>query len=313
MRRFSDMRMLRERGALYHALAAVVLAGLLASGGAGAMAPCKEGFKSSKKKVHDAIVLYRYECDDPTFKAFVMQIDLTSKDIEFFVTPYKQRRLVVSEFAKRVGALAATNGGFWRSEGGFTVSGGTAWPKYDDTDTSTVVGFGTWQKDLGRLKVEIRPTEEMLATPPKWMKNALSGEPVILKDGEPQSSDNNIFKFRHPRTGIGYTKDRETLFLAVVDGRQKGWSLGMRTEQFGTFFKSMGAQWALNLDGGSSSTMVIPSMGGLVNDPCFKKADERNVPNHLAIVDKGKSKVASFFKRVLRPWLLAGLGRNVTG
>jgi exopolysaccharide biosynthesis protein len=263
--------------------------------------------------VNDAIVLYKHVCVDPTYRAFVMQIDLTSEDIEFFVTPYKQRRLVVSEFARRVGAVAATNGGFWRSEGGFTVSGGTAWPKYSDTSTSTVVGFGPWQKGEGMLRVEIRPTEETLKAPPDWMENALSGEPVILEDGVPQGSDNNIFKYRHPRTGIGYTKDRKTLFLVVVDGRQKGWSLGMKTEQLGTLFKSLGAQWALNLDGGSSSTMVIPSMGGLVNDPCFKKADERNVPNHLAIISKGKSKVQSFLKRVVRPWLLAGLGRNFSG
>lgn len=313
MKLFNAIRLPWKAGAVRLPVAVIVAAAFLFSGPARAMAPCKEGFSSTKKKVHDAIVLTKHVCVDPTYRAFVMQIDLTSKDIEFFVTPYKQRRLVVSEFAKRVNAVAATNGGFWRSEGGFTVSGGTAWPKYSDTETSTVVGFGSWQKDEGRLKVEIRPTEETLAAPPEWMKNALSGEPVILKDGEPQGSDNNIFKFRHPRTGIGYTKDRKTLFLVVVDGRQKGWSLGLRTEQFGTLFKSLGAQWALNLDGGSSSTMVIPSMGGLVNDPCFKKADERNVPNHLAVIGKAKSKVAQFMKRVLRPWVLAGLGQNVTG
>jgi hypothetical protein len=35
---------------------------------------------------------------------------------------------------------------------------------------------------------------------------------------------------------------------------------------------------------------VVPSLGGLVNDPCFKKADERSVPNHLGIVRVKKNK-----------------------
>ena len=52
--------------------------------------------------------------DEPIFggRAFVLEVDVTSKTLELFVTPYKQRRLVVSEFAKRFNAVAAVNGGF---------------------------------------------------------------------------------------------------------------------------------------------------------------------------------------------------------
>jgi exopolysaccharide biosynthesis protein len=269
--------------------------------------PCKEGFESAEKKVAQAVVLHTQHCENPPYRSFILEVDLTSKKIGFLVTPYKKRRLVTSAFAEQFDAVAAVNGGFWSDKGGFTVSDGELWPKFPDTEEAAVVGFGDYDPASGAVAVDIRPPEEVLTDVPGWMKQALSGMPLLLEGGEPQSNDGEIFKTRHPRTGIGYTKDGKTLFIAVVDGRQKGWSLGLRTEQFGRLFASLGAWRALNLDGGQSSTMVIPSMGGVVNRPCFKKGPERNVPNHLAIVKVKKSKTAVLLEKILRPFAAGGL------
>jgi len=155
-----------------------------------------------------------------------------------------------------------------------------------------VLGFGGWKEEKGRHKVEIRPAEEVLEKVPAWMEHAVSGVPVVLKDGEVPEQDHKLFKTRHPRTGAGLTKDGKTMFLVAVDGRQPGWSWGLRTWQLGKMMKSLGAWNAINLDGGQSTTMVVPSEGGVVNKPCYKKGPERRVPNHLGIVrreTKGES------------------------
>jgi hypothetical protein len=65
--------------------------------------------------------------------------------------------------------------------------------------------------------------------------------------------------------------------------------------------ESHGAWRAANLDGGSSSTLVIPSMGGLVNKPSYKKADERSIANHLGILPAVKKKASA-------SWILDPLG-----
>jgi exopolysaccharide biosynthesis protein len=250
--------------------------------------PCKEGFKSESSKVQDGIRLIEHQCDDPLYRAFIVEIDLTRKSFGFFVTPYKMRRKATSEFAGKIDALVAVNGGFWEEQGGFTVSAGERWPKWGDTDSSTVIGFGGYED--GKRKVDIRPTKEVLGKTPDWMRHALTGIPMALEKGEPvKSLDKNVWKHRHPRTALGLSKSGDTFFMAAVDGRQGGWSWGLNTYQLGQLFRQVGAYEALNLDGGGSTTMVIPSLGGVVNRPCPRKGDERKVPNHLALIDLGKA------------------------
>jgi hypothetical protein len=260
--------------------------------GAGVKSPCEKGRKVESGSVSGGIKLVKESCEEPLYRAFLVELDLDEPGYAFQVTPWKKRRRTTSDFADMYGALVAINGGFWGGEwGGFTVADGQIWAKgVEDLDTSTVVGFGGREK--GRLRVEIRPTEEILTEPPKWMEHALTAIPTLLRDGEPveMEIEHTLFQHKHPRTAIGLSKDGSTLLLVVIDGRQPGWSKGLRTDQVAALLGSHGAWNAANLDGGSSSTLVIPSKGGLVNDPCYKKADERNVPNHLGIVHVGKKK-----------------------
>jgi hypothetical protein len=290
----------------------VVLLSTTPAGAGSTSPPCKKGFEQGKgTSVHAAITMYRQSCEDPPYKSVVLEIDLSSKDIDFVVTPYNQRRLPTSEFAKRFDAIAATNGGFWcKNWGGFTLSSGDQWPTYGDNEQVAVIGFGGWDSQNGRNHVEIRPAEEVLEAAPAGMVHALSGVPLVLESGQVQKDDFKLFKTRHPRTGVGLTKDGDTMFLVAVDGRQPGWSWGLRTWQLGELMKSLGAHTALNLDGGQSTTMVVPSLGGVVNKPCYKKGPERRVPNHLGIVErkKKKSKTAMLLhglERLLAPvaWL----------
>lgn len=294
------------------ACAALVLVMAAGRAGASAKGPCAKHREVETKALDKGIVLHEESCADPVYRAFVVEMDLDAPGHDFLVTPYKKRRRTTSSFAAMFDACVAVNGGFWGGEwGGFTVAAGELWPKNaQDFETSTVVGFGPRQS--GRLRVEIRPTAEVLTEPLGWMRHALTGIPLLLENGErvETESAHTLFVHKHPRTALGLGKDGSTLYIVVVDGRQPGYSKGLRTSQVGSLLASYGAWDALNLDGGSSSTLVIPSLGGLVNDPCFKKADERSVPNHLGIV-RTKVKKKGVVARLLGPLaLLADLVRG---
>lgn len=77
----------------------------------------------------------------------------------------------------------------------------------------------------------------------------------------------------HPRTGVGITDDGKVL-LVTVDGRFPEKAVGMSTTLFTHLFEVFGAEYALNLDGGGSTTMWIEGYG-IVNHPC----DERQWDN----------------------------------
>lgn len=60
-----------------------------------------------------------------------------------------------------------------------------------------------------------------------------------------------------PRTALGLSGDRRWFYALVVDGRQKGCSLGADMDDLVRFMKAAGASDALNMDGGGSATIVL--------------------------------------------------------
>jgi hypothetical protein len=86
---------------------------------------------------------------------------------------------------------------------------------------------------------------------------------------------------RHPRTAIGWDGRTGTLWMVVVDGRQPPYSAGMTLPELTELFEALGADEALNLDGGGSTTLVLG--GSLLNRPS-DPTGERAVANALALV-----------------------------
>jgi exopolysaccharide biosynthesis protein len=79
-----------------------------------------------------------------------------------------------------------------------------------------------------------------------------------------------------PRTAIGQTAEGH-IFLVVVDGRQKT-SIGATFRDLQAILHENGAVNAINLDGGSSTTMVY--QGAVVNNPSDEDS-ERLIPNAI--------------------------------
>ena len=97
--------------------------------------------------------------------------------------------------------------------------------------------------------------------------------------------DDNSGNAAAPRTFIGFKEDG-TGFVCVVDGRQSGYSVGITVEQEAQLAKVLGAQYALELDGGGSSTMVvrINDVLTLRNKP--SDGSMRKVSNVILLVEK---------------------------
>ncbi|MFH1183979.1 MAG: phosphodiester glycosidase family protein [Chloroflexota bacterium] len=116
--------------------------------------------------------------------------------------------------------------------------------------------------------------------------NAVSGESMLVMGGEalPDLDSAEL----HPRTAIGYSRNGRYLFLVVVDGRQPLYSDGITLAELAGLMISLGAQYAMNLDGGGSSTLVVEGDNGeprILNSPIdnYIPGRERPVANHLGI------------------------------
>ena len=89
---------------------------------------------------------------------------------------------------------------------------------------------------------------------------------------------------RHPRTAVGFDSIGGTLWLVVVDGRQAPRSVGMSLPELADMMLALGADEALNLDGGGSSAMSL--RGRIANRPS-DATGERTVANSLWLVRSG--------------------------
>ena len=90
-----------------------------------------------------------------------------------------------------------------------------------------------------------------------------------------------------PRTFIGFKEDG-TGFLCVVDGRQSGYSIGITVNQEAELASVLGAQYALELDGGGSSTVIVRINDELTLRNKPSDGSMRRVSNAILLVEKAE-------------------------
>jgi len=112
-----------------------------------------------------------------------------------------------------------------------------------------------------------------------WPRIVRNGHSIAAKVDSIEGTFPKFSEVRHPRTGVGFSKDRTVVYFITVDGRQES-SSGMNLEEFANFMLAVGVYQGLNLDGGGSTTMVIGSK--VVNSPS-DKTGERAVGNSLLL------------------------------
>lgn len=113
---------------------------------------------------------------------------------------------------------------------------------------------------------------------------AITGDRPLLVDGVRRVVNDRL---AHPRTAVGIDRDGRRLLLLVVDGRSSD-SRGYTMVELADMMTSLGAEDALNLDGGGSSTMwsrKADGSMGVINTP--SDGVERRVPNALGVIYTG--------------------------
>jgi exopolysaccharide biosynthesis protein len=219
------------------------------------------------KKHDDSII--RYNIKGKKFEnAYLLEIKDPTRVRVAITKKLGKEGQRTSQMAKDNQAVAAINGG------GFTdkSADGTLWAGTGAYPTGVVISNGqVLYNDLAettKASVMAIDKEGLLIVGEKSLgdlkqlgvKEALSFGPPLIVNGKVQKG---LDPGPNPRTAIGQKKDGSILML-VIDGR-KGVKLGASLQDVQEILVQYGAWNAINLDGGSSSTMYYE--GEVINDP----------------------------------------------
>jgi len=214
---------------------------------------------------HDSNIELK-EINGDKFDGYMLIINDPSRVKVGYTSKLGKEGQKTSKIAADNNAVAAINaGGF---EGG--VSTGTG-----STPSSVIISGGkvvfkpSWLKDdqksegvmgitnSGLLVVGNYSIHELLD---KGVAEAVAFGPTLILNGKLQSCTPGY----NPRTAVGQTKDGKMLLL-VLDGR-RGLKEGATLKEVQNIMLQFGAHNAVNLDGGSTTTMYLN--GEVINTPC---------------------------------------------
>lgn len=248
----------------------------------------------------------RFARDSPRPLLFhIITIDLTAPGLEFLVTPQG-----IDPGGKET--LADTVPGFLEKQGvQVAINGGFFYPHYVRTPFNYAPHVGEGVNTVG-----ISMSSGNLYSPPEngWAalciasvrsitleesgfcpegtKEAIAGSHLIVKNGQLLPSlEAEAFDASHssyfPRTVVAIDKEKQTMWWVLVDGRQWRYSEGIALHEIGDVLIEMGAESALNLDGGGSTTLAIEEKGRakVLNAPFQARVPTnlRPVANHLGL------------------------------
>lgn len=145
----------------------------------------------------------------------------------------------------------------------FVMSSGKPIANYRDERVDKAVSssyiYGMGINDAGEM------VTSSVKTP---YKDFISGYPCLVSNG---AADKITYATeldgRNPRTAIGY--DADHYYIMIVDGRTSK-NLGATFSQMQQWFISLGAEFAINLDGGGSTRILVD--GQVDNEPTENRA-----------------------------------------
>ncbi len=165
-----------------------------------------------------------------------------------------------------------------RVRNGVVVRNTVRLPSNTRIDGEMLVGRGDGAKALVGLKrgTKVTVRTRVQDTP----RMAITGNQFLVDDGLIKVIDDREM---HPRTAIGIDRDTHEILLLVVDGRQS-FSRGYTMVELAQKMIDLGADEALNLDGGGSSTMVAKRarVTDVINSP--SDGFQRSVANAVEVL-----------------------------
>jgi exopolysaccharide biosynthesis protein len=249
-----------------------------------------------RNQLFDGVIYYRRVHIKPRLLiAHIITVELNTPGLEFLVTPGDPNAEIplvaktTSEFVKEFDVQIAINGdGFtpWHTNGFFDY-----YPHSGDgvIPNGTAISQGVkYHENLSQPTFYITANNHVSFSQPGEERtyNAISGDRLIVENNVavPGLDD----EIPAPRTAIGINGEGSKLVIVVVDGRQFLYSQGATMSELAEILIFYGAEIAMNLDGGGSSTLVVESGLGVkvINSPIERNIPglERAVGNHLGII-----------------------------
>lgn len=222
--------------------------------------------KWNKEKVAKGIEWYQYHFtgEEKIFDAEefvnVLVVDQKKAKRRFALTALEGKLRRTSQAALDSGAIVAINGSFYNTRPPYNsacylkINGEVIFErsgKMGDRDGGAVL-----IDDRGRVSVEQGDPDD-----PQWVSartepSIIGSGPMMLQDGQRIDMGTGAFvTLRHPRTAIGTSGNK--VYLVTVDGPLQRQFTGSKPERLANILKWLGAENALNLDGGGSTTMYI--------------------------------------------------------
>jgi hypothetical protein len=226
----------------------------------------------------------------------VVHIDLTAPGLEFVVTPsrptggYDLPARTTSQFAGEFDVRVAINASYF-----YPFRAGSPFDHYPHRgDPVNVVGScvsaGRWYStpEPGYTLFWIDShNRAAIGEPAGHVWNAVSGRPVLLRDG--RVADGLDDEELNPRTAVGLDRAGTRVTWVVIDGRQPRYSEGVTLRELAGELERLGCWNAVALDGGGSSTLVVRQPGAsaeVLNCPIHGRHPpgvERPVGNHVGV------------------------------
>lgn len=237
-----------------------------------------------------------------------VRVELTAADV------WGIKRNTIPVIAKAAGAVAAINGGIAPARRypqvgyGMQKFKGKVWPFVNDMafhPAAKMAGRNAIARDAkGQWHLIARGiNSDLLHWPEDFpeMVDVMAGASMLVRKGQPQlqaqEMKQNSPRKIHPRTAMGITTDGSVL-MVTVDGRHPGKAIGMTLSELATLMFALGAEIAIEFDGGGSTTMWIQQSQdhGVVNYPCDnKRFDHQGLRKlRLAILVMPRSKTIHF-------------------
>ena len=193
--------------------------------------------------------------------------------------------LTLSQLSKQHGAKASINAGFFAATtpgrgypiGALKINGELINEAFDGR------GCLGWNSDDEAVFQVIENSEEIS----EWydMENIIQAGPLLLDEGfastVPEDFNNSLTSVRHPRSAVGINKNGDWVFV-VIDGRNGLHSSGATISELTEILRSQGVMYALNLDGGGSTEIIIN--GKIYNSP--SDAHERKISYALGALPR---------------------------
>lgn len=189
---------------------------------------------------------------------------------------------IITDLAKNNNAVIAINGGGfydpdWKSQGGvpvgLTIKDGKVLYDFESHGKGNLIGL-TYDNKLLLGSMTIAQAKQ------NNVRDAIQFGPFLIINGKKSKIYGNGGWGYGPRTVIGQRKDGIILML-VIDGRRTA-SIGASIKDVQDIMSNYGAYNAANLDGGSSTTLVVKNK--VMNNPVANTpSGMRRIPNAFIV------------------------------